>query len=347
MSISTFSPTIRRKEMDAVLTSMVNDTVGPGEYVHRLVQIAKEYISFDYGLALRSPAVALYYALKALDIPQNSGVLISALSPRYYLLVLQELQLKPVLCDVAEETGNMDEKTVSAAITAWQSMNELPVRCMIVHHTLGYIPDMELLQQLGVPIIEDCSHSFGTIIGNTRAGSYGVFSILGMEEKDVITAGGGALLFASSRRDASVLRQYATLPEEYLLPDMNAALAIIQFKESEKNYQKRKEIASAYQQAVLRTRHKRFIQTGDGEYNNYTFPLIIQTGVKDVITYSAKKDIIVEQAFDGRIITTEGIDPQQYPVAYSLLLRTVLFPLYPRLTGTQVSKITRVLATLP
>ncbi|MFQ3578843.1 MAG: hypothetical protein SNJ71_01720 [Bacteroidales bacterium] len=69
--------------------------------------------------------------------------------------------------------------------------------------------------------------------------------------------------------------------------------------------------------------------------------------MKDVITYANKKEIKVELAFMDSIVS-HNEDIQRFcPVAYSLSLRTVLFPLYPRLTGKQVEAVAKVLATLP
>ena len=84
MKIEVWSPTIRRKEMDAVLTALVADRIGPGEGSRLLLQIAKEHLEYDYALALRSPAIALSFALRALGLSDGDGVAVSALSPRYY-----------------------------------------------------------------------------------------------------------------------------------------------------------------------------------------------------------------------------------------------------------------------
>ena len=64
MKIEIYSPTIRRKEMDAVLTAMVEEKIGPGARNRLLIQTAKEQLRFDYALALRSPAVALLLRLR-------------------------------------------------------------------------------------------------------------------------------------------------------------------------------------------------------------------------------------------------------------------------------------------
>ncbi|QQO08555.1 DegT/DnrJ/EryC1/StrS family aminotransferase [Breznakiella homolactica] len=345
MNIEVYSPTIRRKEMDAVLTAMVEDKIGPGDQSQRLVQTAKEYLQYDYSLAVRSPAIALYLALKSMGIADGSGVLISALSPRYYTWVIEGLRLVPLYCDVESGSACISAKTVQAAIARKDAGME--PRCLVIHHALGYVPDTVSLAELGIPIIEDCSRSYGTASEGSPLPSAGVFTILGLEERDMLTAGGGALLYAANRRDGSVLRNYGDIPPEYSLPDMNAALAVIQFKESRRNLEKRKDIAEVYIQSSLRTRHKRFIETDGIGYNNYAFPLILETGMKDVVAYAKKKEVSVENAFGDTLVGSGAIPPEQCPEAYSLSLRTALFPLYPRLASSQTAKVAKLIAALP
>jgi dTDP-4-amino-4,6-dideoxygalactose transaminase len=235
------------------------------------------------------------------------------------------------------------------------------------------------------------------MIGAVRAGSFGVFTILGLEERDMLTSGGGALLYAVNRRDAAVLRNQEPPLPEYSLPDLNAAMAVVQFKEYNRNSEKRREIAQAYTQSALRTRHKRFVQpeitdlgalgldagssalgaagaadsgaasaasggvngagqnaAGDDsgeqntvEYNNYAFPLILETGMKDVKAYAKRKDIAVESAFEDTLVGSGAIPPELCPEAYSLSLRTALFPLDPRLGAAETGKVAKLIMTLP
>ena len=367
MRIEVYSPTIRRKEMDAVLTAMVEDKIGPGDQAKFLIQTAKEKIKFDYCLALRSPVIALYLALQALNLERGQGVVVSALSPFYYERVIRDLGLIPLYCDVPSFTACLSRETVEKALAS--KPEGADPRCIVLHHTLGYLSDAQAIAELGLPVIEDCSQSYGTYhqmetsslaelgeappqepaasAGNSvPVGNFGVFTILGLEERDMLTCGGGALLFSSNRRDAAVLRNLEALPPEYGLPDMNAALAVVQFREAAKNLLKRRDIARQYTQSALRTRHNRFVHSGM-EYNNYTFSLILEKGVKEVKAYARKKDTAVENAFENTLVGSGIVPPEQCPEAYSLSLRTVLFPLYPRLKMSDAEKIAKLILTLP
>ena len=374
MKMNVYSPTIRRKEMDAVLSALVEDKVGPGEHSKFLIQTAKEKIKFDYCLALRSPVIALYLALNSLNLKKGQGVLISALSPLYYARVIEDSGLVPVYCDVFPSTACVSRETIDKAVSS--RPDGLEILCIVIHHTLGYIPGGAAIAELGIPVIEDCSQSYGTFIGTESESGFsdkkpvegiGVFTILGLEERDMLTSGGGALLYSMNRRDASVLRNLGDLPPEYGLPDMNAAMAVVQFREAPKNLLKRREIARLYTQSALRTRHKMFVQPDGVEYNNYAFPLVLESGMKDVKAYAKKKEIAVENAFENTLISmvkpelSEGpgtaeplargslgeVSRVQCPEASSLFLRTVLFPIYPRLGMADAGKVAKLILTLP
>ena len=356
MKIEAQTPTIRRKEMDAVLTAMVDDQIGPGEKSKLLLQIAKEQLKFDFALALRSPATALHIALKSLGLKENDAVLLSALSPRYYLNALEDLHLRPVFCDVSFSFPCIDCQSIEKAIYD----NTTP-RCILLHHTLGYVPDTSAIINLGIPVIEDISQSYCHELDNQsgdneipakvqeeyRERAHGIFTILGLEERDMLTSGGGALLLAMNRKDGAALRDFSNIPPEYCLPDINAALASAQFKEAVRNALRRREIAGLYNQASLKTRHKKFVPVSDFEYCNYSFSLVLESGMKEVSAYARKKEIVLENAFEQTAAGTGMCDSVLCPVSYSLSLRTALFPLYPRLSNSEAQRVSKLIMTLP
>ena len=275
------------------------------------------------------------------------------------------MRLTPLYCDASLSFPCVGRDTVEKALA---EKGDVQARCILLHHTLGFVPDTASIAELGLPIIEDISQSYGTFFtgieckkgaeqaeqkeGNAGPAPVknrvqGVFTILGLEERDMLTSGGGALLFAANRRDGSVLRNYADIPDEYCLPDINAALATVQFKETARNMERRKEIAEIYAQSSLRTKHKRFIPLEEGEYNNYAFPLALETGLKDVTAYARKKDIVVASAFERTPAGMGLCNLRLCPAAYSLSLRTVLFPLYPRLRSQEAERVSKLIMTLP
>lgn len=349
--IQTYSTTIRRKEMDAVLTCMVDEKIGPGELNVRLIQQVKEFTKCDGAVALRSPAIALKYALQALDLPLASKVMISALAPAWQYQSLLSMGYEPLVLDVDEVTG-----LVTAEIVYEGMKNE--GKLLLLHETEGILPDLNAIKELGVQIIEDISQSAGSYWKFTdestgaeqkkAAGSFGVYTILGLEERDVLTAGGGAVLMAPGRREWIVLKNFVdNAPLTDLLPDINCALAWVQIKEFARNEKTRKELFGMYHQSCLIGRHKMFAREMEDGSTMCSFPLVLSSSFKDVKQYTAKKDIEIQLAFENSVVTLDEQIAEKCIHAASISLRCIHVPLYPRLTHAESTKIVKVLSTLP
>ncbi len=366
--IHTYSPTIRRKEMEAVLTCMVDEKIGPGELNLRLIQTVKEYMKCDGAVALRSPALALEYALRALDAPKDALIMLSALAPAWQILTIERLGYQALVLDVIEETGQVTPQIVENGMKAGG-------RVLVLNETMGILPDIKSYLAMGIPIIEDISQSALAYYPEEsdgqekpapapqqaegeaqkaepqgkRAGMYGLYTILGMEEHDVITSGGGGLLIAPNRREWSVLKKLVdAAPSTDILHDMNASLAFVEFQEFKRNEATRKELFALYSRAVMAGRHKTFVRAGEEGSTVPTFPLVLNSGFKDVKSYAQKKGIEVTPAFcDSIIAMRQETLFQQCLCANSLLLRTAAFPLYPRLGQKDAARIVKVLASLP
>lgn len=350
--IQTYSTTIRRKEMDAVLTCMVDEKIGPGELNARLIQSVKEFFGCDGAAAFRSPSIALKYALDALDLEKGSYVIISALAPVWQYQALVSFGYNPLVVDVDEITGQMSVQAVKDAVAAGGQL-------ILLYEAEGILPDFDAITEAGVPVIEDISVSAGSSVAlkdengvqtenRKKAGSYGVFTICGLEEKDVITAGGGAVLFASGRREWIVLKKFIDeAPVTDLLPDINSALAWVQIKEFGRNEKNRKEIFDTFYRACLAGRHKMFSREMEEGSTMGCFPLILTSSFKDVKQYAAKKDIEIELAFEGSIISKYEELSEKCIRAKALSLRCIHIPMYPRLTQSERAKIIKVLSSLP
>lgn len=376
--IRNYSTTIRRKEMDAVLTCMVDEKIGPGDLNSRFIQQVKVSFGCDGAVALRTPETALKCALKAIGFEDGGTIMISALAPSWQLLAVESLGYKPLVLDVEDSTGLVNAEIVQRGINHGG-------RLLLLHESMGILPNMEELVALNIPIIEDISMSAGALVpaedGGANqskpsiAGSFGVYSILCLEERDVITAGGGAVLIAPGLRKWTVLKKITDeLSATELLPDINCALAWIQLKEFNKNEEARKRIFSLYERACMSGRHKMFSRknnpgllpsavndkseeketSDDDDFPlDYTstmssFPLVLASPFKDVKQYAAKKNIEISLAYEDSVIAkNEEAFSATCIRAKSLYLRCALFPLYPRLSKSQVAKIAKVLGTLP
>ena len=359
--IQTYSTTIRRKEMDAVLTCMVDEKIGPGELNTRLIQQVKEFFKCDSAVALRSPTIALKYALSAMNLEKGSAVMISALAPFWQYQSLIDLGFVPEVLDVDDNNGLVTIYEIQKGI-------ENGGKVLLLHETEGIIPNFDQILELNIPVIEDISMSAGSSVAlsedyllaskgsndksivenRKKVGSYGVYTILGLEERDVITAGGGAVLISPNRKEWLLLKPLVdNAPLTDLLPDINSVLAWVQLKEFPRNEQIRKELFSLFQRACMIGKHKTLVRELDDGSTMSCFPLVLATPFKDVKQYTSKKDIEIQLAFENSVVAHVEEVSEKCIKAKSLYLRCVHVPLYPRLTQSESAKIVKVLSSLP
>jgi Predicted pyridoxal phosphate-dependent enzyme apparently involved in regulation of cell wall biogenesis len=326
--------------MDTVLNCLVTDSVGPGEYLERFQKSAKELLGYDFGFAVRGPDIALGLALDALALNEGDVVALPALAPAYYASVLASRRLVPVFVDAKSETADVDLASIP-------SLEPKP-KALILYDALGLLPDPEEVAALGLSVIEDMSTTLGAYRGQSRAGSLGKLTILGLEHDSIVTSGGGALVLAFGRREGTVLRNLAEgLSAEVRMTDYNAALGLAQLRDMEGAIAKRRELAGTFAQSLARTRHKLLTQGGEGEPGYWALPVSIASSVKDVEAYAKKKEVDSCLAFEGSLIVKGLVPEGSCPNARSMSLRCILFPLHQRIGAQSAQKILKVLATLP
>ena len=324
--------------MEAVLNSMVEERVGPGDVAKTLSSTVSAYFASSYVAPFRSPAIALSYALSSMECGEGSSIALSPLSPFWVYLVLKKHNFNPIFVDVSSDSFFMDLELLKSEVKE--------LKAIILGEPLGLMPPIEDVLQLGVPVIEDISQSLGAVLSEKRAGSFGDFAILGLEERDAITGGGGAILIANNKAMQKKLKElYTSSSSVDVLPDINASLALIQFRQHEKNNDAKKEFLKLYKQSLLQTKHKSVPQKeGDAIYS---FPIMFSSSTLEIEKFVAKKGVEIKRAFENSIIAHLDSLQQKYINATSIFLRTYLFPLYPRLGKKKALEIAKIIAALP
>jgi dTDP-4-amino-4,6-dideoxygalactose transaminase len=341
MSIPIVRPSIKRADMDSVLTCMVSDSLGPGALGQKLVKDMCEYLGLAGGAALREYGRAVKLSLVSLGLERGARVLISPLAPRVYWDAFADLGIEAVFSDVEGDNGCLGPSAPEPHLAGG-------LAAIVVHANLGFAPAMDALAEYGVPLIEDISCAVGAHTGTKKLGSFGNYVIVSLEPEGVITAGGGVLLLGKGRKELAALSGFTgELPGDVFLPDFNAALGITQVKNIERFIERRREIASVFSHAVMQSRHKILTQGGEGENVFFSFPVLLDSGMKDVQAYARKKGVETEGAFHNAIITRLPQEDLPFPAARSFFLRCLLFPLYPALTKTGIGQIEKLLSTLP
>ncbi len=341
MAIPIFRPTVKRKDMGSVLSCIVSDRIGPGEISRDLASRACHFLGMAGGVTVSHPYLALSLAFDALGLCAGDGVVFSALSPALGVRAALDKGLKPLLADVEPDSGAMDPKEIEKLLPRGP-------KAIVVHHTLGIVMDVEALKGFGIPLIEDGSQALGGRSGQGPCGGLGEISVIGLSPEDIITCGGGALVLAKSRNASAQLKRIAEQSPLYApMADMNAALGISQLQALERFIAARREIQAAYAQSLMKSRHKTLLQKMEAENVLSAFPVALSDGMKEARAYAMKKNVETVPAFAEAAVSRDDAADFACPNARSLMLRSLLFPLYPMLGRRDVEAVQKVLATLP
>ncbi|HVP19163.1 MAG TPA: DegT/DnrJ/EryC1/StrS family aminotransferase [Spirochaetia bacterium] len=327
--------------MGSVLSCIVSDKLGPGEISRDLVSRVSQLLGLAGGVSLCNSYLALSASLEALDLTTRDPVIVSALAPSLWLRVLEDRGLVPLVADVDPESGSMDHDEVAR-------LAQKGAKAILVHHTLGVICDVDALRTHGLSILEDASQGLGGKLGADPCGSKADICMISLYPEDIVTCGGGALALGRSRPLASALRRVVEASPLYSpLPDMNAALGISQMAALENFARVRREVAAVFSQALAKSRHAGLVSKLEAEGVLSSFPVSLRDGMKEARQYALRKSVDTHPAFAASIAALDDGPATHCSNARSLVLRCVLFPLYPTLGKRDVEAVCKVLATLP
>ena len=339
--IPVFKPSIKRKEMDALLSTLVSDYQEAANDNNDFLKALAKYLQFEPGAMVREYSTAIYIALKALGLGSGSKVLISALSPSSYIKEFEKLSITAVYADVDIATGCIKAEEI-------EKLGNSGIDGVVLCSPNGITPDYSLFSDLGLPVIADITTTVGCSVINEENDWLPDIFILRMELMDIITSGEGTAVFAGNRKILPELRSIISdLPVTSFLLNMHAAMGLIQLDSLDYFVERRREIGDIFEKSLLKGHHKSFFQANELTRNYPSFYVVLNSPFKEIIRYARKNGIMVELAFTD---TAMAIDPalsEQCPNANSLHMRTAVFPLYPGLGSRNTLAIARLLSTLP
>ncbi len=327
--------------MDSVLTCLVSDQIGPGAVSEEASQVLVERTGCFACHFFREYERTIEIAFGTAGFQEGDEFILSPLTPAAYLRAIKKFGLVPVFVDVESHTA------VPELDDILDKVSDLTKGILLFGH-FGYQWDFSEWDASGITVIEDITQNFGSSCGGFSAGSVGDFVIMRMEAEDLVTCGGGTALLI---RDKSYLSDLESRIQNFdrsiLLPDMNAALALVQIKEFEKSFELRQELHELFLTSLMKSRHGYLTPQDESTAYYGCMPVLVNGKVKEIQTYGLKKNIETTLAFKGCCLEEgEGME-FHCPEAETLVLNCVLFPLYPSLGKQNSELISRVLATLP
>jgi perosamine synthetase len=202
--IPQFEPVVRESYVEAVASQMRSGWVGFGKTTTAFEEYLAEVCDVAEVIATTSGTTALYLALMALGVDQNTTVFF----PSYTFLAganaARLLGARVELVDINEETLCMDPQLLELGLQAL-APHERAVVIFVDHN--GYLgPDRSIVRSLcdkyHVFMIEDAAQCVGML--SDLVGNYGILSF---STPKLITTGQGGAVLTPDHGSACVIRQ--------------------------------------------------------------------------------------------------------------------------------------------
>lgn len=192
-----------RPELDDAIAAVVaSQTFILGPVVEGFEGQLEERLGSRHAVGVASGTDALLLALRALDLPPGSGVVVPAFTFFATAGAVWNAGLRPVFADVDPTTFNLTADAIEAVLTP-------DVRAVVVVHLYGLMAPMEPLLDLArardLFVIEDVAQAFGSrqlVRGEpTGAGTLGDFGAYSFFPTKVLGAFGDAGAITSEQDD--------------------------------------------------------------------------------------------------------------------------------------------------
>jgi dTDP-4-amino-4,6-dideoxygalactose transaminase len=182
-------PSFTQAEADAVSKVLLSNKVNywTGQECREFEKEFAQFAGTKYAVAVSNGTVALDLALKALGIGAGDDVIVTSRTFLASASSIVTAGANPIFADVELDSQNISRRTIEAVLTP----NTKAIICV---HLAGWMCDMDPIMQLaeekGLFVIEDCAQAHGAQYKGQPAGSIGHIGAWSFCQDKIMTTGG-------------------------------------------------------------------------------------------------------------------------------------------------------------
>ncbi|MDF2987361.1 MAG: aminotransferase, DegT/DnrJ/EryC1/StrS family [Eubacterium sp.] len=338
-----------------------NQLSNNGNMAKQLERELSGYLGSDYLSIFSNGTVALQIACKALRL---SGEVIT--TPFTFAATAHSLawcNIKPVFCDIEEDTFNLNPDCIEDLITQ-DTTAILPV------HVFGIPCNVEKIQRIadkyGLKVLYDAAHAFGVKVKGNPIATFGNASMFSFHPTKIYhTVEGGALTFKDPylKERADSLRNFGIRGIDNVvepgtngkLNEVQAAVGILLLKKVEAEIETRKVITNVYRQLLEDVCGITVSKDIEGVTHNYPY-FVIRV---DKDEYGLSRDELYEKLREYNVISRRYFYPlcsnfqcyrdiptaavSRLPIANKVADTVLSLPLHGRMPIDHVEKICNII----
>ncbi len=287
-------PCLGPEELSAIGEVFASNWLGLGAKTKEFEDILKTYLGCKHVIAVNTGTTAIHLALDALGIKAGDEVIVPSLTFAATVQAIVQTGATPVFCDVEADTLNVDVKKIKALINA-------KTKAITVVHYCGEPCDMDVLLALNIPIVEDAAHAFGSSYKGKMIGSFGNLTCFSFDPiKNITTIEGGAIATNDDKLADLMIRKrilgidkdtwsryenkrvweydVTTSGFRYHMPNVNAAVGLIQMKKLKDFIKSRQNAVRKYDEAFKNNKNVELLKKSYDTTSFFCYILKVKNG---------------------------------------------------------------------
>lgn len=295
--------------LDCIESSWISSC---GKYVEKFERAFADYCGVGHAVSCSSGTAALHVALLALGVGTGDEVILPTLTFVATANAVTYCGARPRFVDIEPDTWTIDPALIEAKITT-RTKAILPV------HLYGYVANMDAVTEIAgrhnLFVVEDAAEAHGAEFRGQRVGSLSEVAAFSFYGNKIISSGEGGMVVTDSEelgRYAAQLRGqgmdlnqrywFPIIGYNYRMPNLTAAVGLAQLELIDWHLNRRREIASWYQDILRDVPGIGWQSAKDGRENvDWLFTIILDEPIRvsrdDVIARLSERGVETRPVF--------------------------------------------------
>jgi dTDP-4-amino-4,6-dideoxygalactose transaminase len=351
-------PVMDEEEKKAVMDVLNSGMLAQGKKVEELENKFAEYCGTKYAVAVNSGTAALHTALYALGIGKDDTVITS---PFTFVATANSILMQNAnvaFTDIRPDTFNIDPDKIEIKTGA---------KAIITVDLFGQLADYGKIESIAeenkLKVVEDSAQAVGAEYMGRKAGCFGDIACFSLYATKNITSGEGGIIttnneqycklarmFRNHGQDGSSKYRYQDMGFNYRMMDISAAIAIEQLKKIDMFNEIRKKNANFLTDSLKgipglitpfeKPNHKnvfhQYTILVDSKKRDNVFDHLQKNGIGCSIFYPKPLHLYSH-------LTKMGYKKGDFPVAEDISERVISLPIHPKVSESDLMKISGIL----